>query len=102
VAVTSATAATLLVTLDVRAGRGERLREELAVLAALSRADPGCVRYDVLEDVHERGRFVLWEEWLDEASWADHNAKDHVSRFVERSAGLLVAPMEVQRLRRSA
>ncbi len=95
-------AATLLVTLEVRAGSEERLREELGVLAALSRADPGCVRYDVLEDAHESGRFVLWEEWLDEASLADHNAKDHVSRFAEASAGLLVAPMEVQRLRRSA
>jgi quinol monooxygenase YgiN len=98
--VTSATAAALLVVLQARSGSEERLREKLAVLATLSRADPGCLRYDVLEDVHQRGRFVLWEEWLDEGALADHNEKDHVSSFVEASAALLVTPMDVQRLRR--
>lgn len=98
---TSTTSATLLVTLRARVGSEERLREELAVLAALSRADPGCVRYDVLEDLHQRDRLVLWEEWLDDASLTDHNTKRHVTAFLEVSAALLTVPMEVQRLRRS-
>ncbi|MCU1473826.1 putative quinol monooxygenase [Amnibacterium sp.] len=99
---TSGEAVTLLVTLQAGAGSGNRLRDELATLAALSRADPGCVRYDVLEDLQVRDRFVLWEEWLDEASLVDHNTKPHVARFLEVAAALSAVPMEVQRLRRSA
>jgi quinol monooxygenase YgiN len=100
--VTSGEAVTLLVTLQAVAGSRNRLQDELAQLAALSRADPGCVRYDVLEDLQGPDRFVLWEEWLDEAALVDHDANPHVARFREVSASLLTTPMEVQRLRRSA
>lgn len=94
--------ARLLVTLLAGADSEGLLRDELLFLAALSRADPGCVRYDVLEDVHEGGRFVLWEEWLDEASWEDHDRSPHVTRFREASTALLAEPMAVRRLRQSA
>lgn len=92
----------LLVTLHAREGCADRLGEELAALAGASRADPGCVRYDVLQDVEDRDRFVLWEEWIDEPSLADHNDRAHVTRFVDTSPALLAGPMQVQRIRRAA
>ena len=91
---------TLLVTLHARAECGSRLRDELAVLATTSRADAGCIRYDVLEEVDAPDRFVLCEEWVDETFLVDHNSLPHVARFVEVSPPLLSAPMRVQRLRR--
>jgi quinol monooxygenase YgiN len=77
------------------------MREELAVLAARSRADEGCLRYDVLEEVDSPDGFLLCEEWLDEASLVAHNSRPHVARFVEVSPPLLREPMRVQRLRRA-
>ena len=94
--------ATLLVTLQARAECGGRLRDELALLAARSRADAGCIRYDVLEEMEAPDRFVLCEEWLDEASLVEHNARPHVGRFLAASGSLLTEPMQVRRLRRSA
>ena len=99
---TSDEAVTLLVTMQAVAGSGNRLQDELASVAALSRADAGCIRYDVLVDLQGDDRFVLWEEWLDDVSLDDHNTKPHVARFREVSAALLAVPMDVQRLRRSA
>jgi len=57
--------AALLVTLRARDAFSVLLRDELAILATMSRADAGCLRYDVLEELEEPGRFVLFEEWLD-------------------------------------
>lgn len=91
---------TLLVTLRAHAECGTRLRDELPILATTSRADAGCIRYDVLEEVEAPDRFVLCEEWLDEISLVDHNSQPHVARFVEVSPSLLRAPMRVKRLRR--
>lgn len=91
----------LLVSLSARDTGEIRLRDELAVLATMSRADAGCLRYDVLEELEEPGRFVLFEEWLDEDSLIDHNTRRHVTQFVETSASLLAAPMRIQRLRRA-
>lgn len=91
----------LLVSLRARDACEVRLRDELAVLATMSRADAGCLRYDVLEELEEPGRFVLFEEWLDEDSLIDHNTRRHVARFLEASASLLSTPMRIQRLRRA-
>jgi quinol monooxygenase YgiN len=93
--------ATLLVTLHVRAEHVTRLRDELQILATMSRADAGCISYDVLEETEAPDRFVLWEEWLDEASLVGHNTQPHVARFAEVSPPLLRTPMRVRRLRRS-
>ncbi len=99
---TSGEPAALLVTLHAEAGCRARLREALATVAGASRADAGCLRYDVLHDVEDADRFVLWEEWLDERSLVEHNTRPHVERFREACAELLAVPLRVQRLRRSA
>lgn len=99
---TSGASVALLVTLHAGAGSRERLRDELAILATVSRADAGCIRYDVLEEADSPDRFVLFEEWLDDAALDDHNREPHVLRFVEVSQSLLEAPMRVERLRRVA
>ena len=99
---TSGAPVVLLVTLQAHAGSRDRLRDELAVLSTMSRADPGCIRYDVLEEAESPDRFVLYEEWLDDGALADHNRRPHVQRFVEMSPSLLEAPMRVLRLRRAA
>jgi quinol monooxygenase YgiN len=98
---TSGERATLLVTLQARGEHGSRLRDELQILATMSRADAGCIRYEVLEEADRPNRFVLWEEWVDEASLADHNRQPHVKRFGEVSPPLLLTSMQVRRLRRS-
>lgn len=98
---THAEPVTLLVTLRARTGCGDRLREELGVLAASSRGDAGCIRYDVLEETEAPDRFVLVEEWLDDQCLVRHNALPHVSRFLASSLPLIAVPMKVQRLRRS-
>jgi len=100
--VTARVPAALLVTLRARDAFSVLLRDELAILATMSRADAGCLRYDVLEELEEPGRFVLFEEWLDEDSLTDHNTQRHVVLFVEKSASMLAAPMRIQRLRRAA
>ncbi|MDH2444836.1 putative quinol monooxygenase [Amnibacterium sp. CER49] len=93
---------TLLVTLQARAEAGKRLRDELALLAARSRADAGCIRYDVLEETDVADRFVLCEEWLDEAALVEHNTLPHVGSFLAASGDLLAGPMQVKRLRRAS
>jgi quinol monooxygenase YgiN len=100
--VTAGEPAALLVSLRARDACEVRLRDELAILATMSRADAGCLRYDVLEELEEPGRFMLFEEWLDEDSLIDHNTQRHVARFVEKSDSMLAEPMRVQRLRRAA
>lgn len=88
----------LLPVFIARPERTAQLREELSELERASRADPGCLVYTVFRDADFPDRFVLVEEWTDEAALDAHNAQPHVRRFVESASELLAQPFVVTRL----
>ena len=46
-------------------------------------SEPGCLRYDVLQDNENPHRFHRCEVYRDEAAFADHGAMPHTSEFRE-------------------
>ena len=64
-----------------------------------SRADDGCLRYDLHTDLEDLRRFFLYEAWRDAAAWRAHMATDHLRGFVDRSTELTEA-FDVRQLAR--
>jgi quinol monooxygenase YgiN len=63
---------------------GDKVDETIRVLRSLrdaSRAEPGCVCFDVSQSVDDAGTFVLYEEWRDQAALDEHYKTDHFNRF---------------------
>jgi quinol monooxygenase YgiN len=50
----------------------EKIRGWLAECVRLSRAEPGCVRYDVYHSQTEPAKFLLVEHWQAKADWETH------------------------------
>jgi quinol monooxygenase YgiN len=50
----------------------ELIRGLLAEAAALSRTEPGCVRFDVFHSQSDARVFLLCECWESEAAWMEH------------------------------
>ena len=67
------------------------------VLAAKSRDEKGCVRYEVLQDMKERNIFVLVEEWASVDDLDAHNQTPHFHEAVTKARPLLAKPLEVGR-----
>jgi quinol monooxygenase YgiN len=44
----------------------------LAEMGRLSRAEPGCLRYEVYHSTTDPRRFLLVEHWSDEPAWQAH------------------------------
>ena len=88
----------LLPVFIARPDRNAQLLKELIELERASRADPGCLDYTVFRDADRPDRFVLVEEWSDQAALDEHNAQPHVGRFVASASELLVEPFVVTRL----
>lgn len=88
----------LLPVFVARPERTAQLLEQLVELERASRADPGCLVYRVFRDADRPDRFVLVEEWSDQAALDAHNAQPHVRRFVASASELLVEPFVVTRL----
>ncbi|MEQ6897066.1 putative quinol monooxygenase [Microbacterium sp. KR10-403] len=68
----------VLVTIDVRPEALAEFEAGLRANAAATRAEPGCLRFDVLRERDDASRFVLYELYTDEdAFFTGHRAAAH-------------------------
>ena len=72
-----------------RPGQEPALERALLKLQTLSRADDGCLDYSVYVDSSDAGRFLLHEEWVDQAAFDAHNLQAHVTDFLSQGDVLL-------------
>jgi quinol monooxygenase YgiN len=59
--------------------------EQVRVHAINSNAEPGCVRYEVLQDVDDPETVCLHEVFRDEAAFAAHQDAGYYREWMERS-----------------
>jgi autoinducer 2-degrading protein len=55
--------------------------------------EPGCVRFDVLEDSAEANRFYFNEVYKDQAALEHHRTTPHFKIWAEKNPGLLAEPV---------
>jgi len=73
-------------------GKAEELEETLRELVQPSRAEPGCLRYELLRSQDGYGEFVFVEEWASEEALELHRQTDHLrdaKARAEKSIGSL-------------
>ncbi len=68
----------VVATLVAKSGSEDVVRTGLSSLAAASRAESGCVSYDLYESAAAPGTFVTIEVWVDQAAVAAHMSTPHV------------------------
>jgi len=73
----------------------DELRDLLLTLLEPTRAEPGCVAYELLQGRVDSNEFTFVEEWADEAALESHFASDHLRDVVSRLEGLTVSPPDV-------
>ena len=78
--------------------RGE-LRRRLLEMVELTRAEPGCLRYDLHDDVDDGQRFVFVETWADEAALNMHMTTSHVGALLQDVPQLTTRDIDLVRLR---
>ena len=57
----------LNVEMSVSAGNRAALLENLLLLAEASRAEPGCIGYEIYENSRDSSRILIFETWRDAA-----------------------------------
>ncbi len=82
----------MIVEVTVRSGMEAEFLELITNDAVRSEAEePGCVRFDVLQDVEEPRRYYFYEVYRDEAAHAAHMQTPHLKRIDARMADLFEA-----------
>lgn len=62
-------------------------------MIAATRAESGCLSYELLADTERSGEFLFVEQWEDQAAIDAHFAAPHFQSFGETLAKLSAAPM---------
>src|SRR3954452_510783 len=71
-----------------RPGKETELGEALKGLQAPTRAEPGCLTYDLHQAADDPARLLMFETWENQAAINAHMTSPHVQKFVPRVDGL--------------
>jgi quinol monooxygenase YgiN len=63
------------------ADKAAEAERTLVELRDASRAEPGCITFDVSRSMEDENVFVLYEEWVDQAALDVHYATEHFARL---------------------
>jgi quinol monooxygenase YgiN len=68
--------------LQVPAEKRERFVEVASAMCSASRGDEGCIGYRFYADLEQPDRYVILEEWADDAALQAHFTQPHTSAFM--------------------
>lgn len=88
----------VVATIPIDPARTAEAGPALAELAASSRSDQGCLRYEVFASTTVPGTFVTVEEWESQADLDAHMTQPHVAKAFEVAGPLLAGEVAIHAL----
>lgn len=80
-------ALTIVAQIKAAPGKEDLVREELKKLIDTTRAEEGCLQYDLHEDNATPGHFVFFENWENRELWRQHMEAPHLAAYVKATEG---------------
>jgi quinol monooxygenase YgiN len=88
----------LIATLSARPETRDELFRLLVAQVAPTRAEPGCIDYNLHVDASDPCLFVFYENWKSQADLDAHMNMDHLRPLLSQIDRLLARPIDVRRL----
>lgn len=86
---------TVIARCKAKPGKEAEVRKEILALVAPTRAEAGCLNYDLHVSADDPGLFVLYENWKSKADLDAHLATPYLVRFKTLAPGLLSGPIDI-------
>ena len=86
---------TVLARVRARAGREAEVQRLLLALVAPSRAEAGCLNYDLHQSMDDPTEFMFYENWTSRAALDAHLDMPYLDAFDAQAEDLLAAPVEI-------
>jgi quinol monooxygenase YgiN len=65
----------------------ELVKAELLKLIDITRAEEGCINYDLHQDNENPAHFTFYENWETRALWQTHMANQHLADYMAATEG---------------
>ena len=78
---------TIVANIKVVAGKVDLVKAELEKLIPITRAENGCLQYDLHQDNETPEHFLVYENWESRELWQIHMNAPHLAAYVAATEG---------------
>jgi len=78
---------TIVANITAAPGKEALIKAELEKLIGPSRADAGCLQYDLHIDNEDPAHFMFFENWESRELWQAHMATPHLQAYMQATDG---------------
>jgi quinol monooxygenase YgiN len=72
---------TIIAKWKAKPGAEDELYERCRSLVAPTRAEEGCINYDLHRSIEDPGTLMFYENWTTKPLWEQHINSPHISKF---------------------
>ena len=78
---------TILANIQAKSDQIALVKSELLKLIDTTRAEPGCLQYDLHQDNEDSAHFVFYENWQSRELWQTHMNNQHLADYMSATEG---------------
>ncbi|UWQ52277.1 antibiotic biosynthesis monooxygenase (plasmid) [Leisingera caerulea] len=78
---------TIVANITANPGKTDLVKAELEKLIAITRAEDGCITYDLHQDNENPAHFMFYETWESRALWQTHMQAPHLAVYMDATEG---------------
>ena len=73
---------TIVANIVAKADKIDLVKAELLKLIEVTRAEEGCINYDLHQDNENAAHFLFFENWESRALWQAHMGNQHLADYI--------------------
>ncbi|MGY5450589.1 putative quinol monooxygenase [Agarivorans sp. MS3-6] len=81
------TTLTIVANIKANADKIDLVKAELLKLIEVTRAEEGCINYDLHQDNSNPAHFMFYENWQSRELWQTHMANTHLAEYMAATDG---------------
>jgi len=78
---------TIVARILAKPGKRELVKTELLKLVEITRAEKGCINYDLHQDNENENLFLFYENWESRELWQTHMNNTHLAEYIKATDG---------------
>jgi quinol monooxygenase YgiN len=78
---------TIIANIKVKSGKIDLVKAELEKLIPITRAEEGCINYDLHQDNENSTHFLFYENWESRELWQAHMGNQHLADYMTATEG---------------
>lgn len=78
---------TIVAHIKINPTQVDLVKAELEKLIPITRAEEGCIRYDLHRDNEDSNHFLFYETWVSRELWQKHMAAPHLTAYMKATEG---------------